>query len=86
MKGNDKVFILGGGWVKVEGFQVDEGKREELEVVEDVKFDMKKLEEVVLVEVIVVISEVMKEEQDVKLDVFVFFVFELVSGGSMFKK
>lgn len=85
-KGNDKVFIPGGGWVKVEGSQAHEGKREESEAAEDVKPDMKKLEEAVLVEATAVTNEAMEEEQDVKPDVSAPSAPEPASSGSMFKK
>ncbi|OWZ27891.1 hypothetical protein LQV05_002277 [Cryptococcus neoformans] len=86
-KGSDKVFIPGGGWVKVEGSLADEGKREEPEAAEDVKPDMTKLEEEASVKATAFASKVMKEEPDVKLDISAPSVSEPTpSGGSMFKK
>ncbi|KIR90294.1 hypothetical protein I304_05870 [Cryptococcus deuterogattii CBS 10090] len=86
MKESDKVFIPGGGWVKVERSLADEVKTEEPETAEDVKADadIKKLEKEASVETTAVTSDAIKEEPDLKPD---FSAPEpTASGESMFKK
>lgn len=86
MKESGKVFIPGGGWVKVERSLAGGVKTEESETAEDVKadVDMKKLEKEASVETTAVTNEAMKEEPDLKPDISA--PEPTASGESMFKK
>lgn len=86
MKESDKVFIPGGGWVKVERSLADEMKTEEPETAQDVMADadMKKLEKEASVETTAVTDEAITEEPDRKPDISA--PEPTAHGESMFKK